>query len=111
MSLIELYEDNAGGLYIVDAQGNTIPDLEYADSTFAQDAPCVDEWKDPDRYCDAVLSQMDNIADYDTEARRVIVYRRPGAAGRKYLGLPPDSDAYTVEEIAAEIDAISSPAY
>lgn len=110
MALIELYEDNAGGLYIVDADGNIIPNLEFAASTFAEDAPCVDEWKEEDMYVDVDLNGMDNIADYDTDTRKVVVYREPGYAGRKYLGLASDSGAETVEEIAGEIGSVSDNA-
>ena len=109
MALIELYEDNGGNLYIVDAEGNIIPDLECANSTFLEDAASVDDWKEPDRYItDSRHHLGDNIADYDTETGKILLYRCPGAAGSKYLGIDPDSDAETVEEIADEIGAVVS---
>ena len=106
MALIELHENNAGGLYIVDADGNVIPDLEYSGATFADDASSLADWVEEDRYSGVDVSLMDHIADYDTDARLVIVHRRPGCAGSKYLGLADDSDSESLEDIAAEIGGV-----
>jgi hypothetical protein len=102
--VIELYEDNAGGLFLRNlATGRIVDGLESMQSDMFDDCKSWDSWIN-DSYTDdeqqkAMRETIENeyvylIAFYDPSSAKIIIHGNPGNSASRYLGaaLPAEGE-------------------
>lgn len=100
--VVDLYEDNAGGLFVHKQGSDKVyqddpclaPGSDFQEVAFVMGVDMTitgwsDEWIHPFDKMQAVFdhSETHKIATYDSESMEVTVLRKPGLAGKKYLKL------------------------
>lgn len=100
---VKLYEDGAGGLYLVGDDGTTVGEIETSTQSFRVDAEAFEEWAPEQEKEQADINRVSisewrimTPGDYD-DVRLiaewvdggVVVVGRPGHSAREYLG--PDA--------------------